>query len=307
MNSVAQERLESLSERFNSGSLHHGLLFRGDNLLFLEQSVGHLYRKILNIENNGLDHPDLFHLRPTGKARIITVEKTRSLLSQLHRSGHQSNRKVAIIHEVDRMRKEAANAFLKTLEEPPQGTYLFLLTTRPYSILPTIRSRTLMVRLEENSTQEKNQELENWIAHYYGWVELLMDRKKLKQDRVSPVFMAYGLIESLANLIKSTADDLTKEALSNLPDEVEDKEKDAFESGLRRGVRTKMLKVISDCTRSLITGSEGSSGILEHNGLKLTRVIRKLESTSGLLEVNLKEDAALEDFFLSSLRIWSSK
>jgi DNA polymerase-3 subunit delta' len=164
-----------------------------------------------------------------------------------------------------------------------------------------------MVRLEENSTQEKNQELENWIAHYYGWVELLMDRKKLKQDRVSPVFMAYGLIESLANLIKSTADDLTKEALSNLPDEVEDKEKDAFESGLRRGVRTKMLKVISDCTRSLITGREGSSSILEHNGLKLTRVIRKLESTSGLLEVNLKEDAALEDFFLSSLRIWSSK
>ena len=75
------------------------------------------------------------------------------------------------------MRKEAANAFLKTLEEPPQGTYLFLLTTRPYSILPTIRSRTLMVRLEENYTQEKNQELENWISHYSGWVELLMDRK----------------------------------------------------------------------------------------------------------------------------------
>lgn len=307
MNSVAHERLESLSERFNSDSLHHGLLFRGDDLLFLEQSVGHLYRKILNIENNGLDHPDLFHLRPTGKARIISVEKTRSLLSQLHRSGHQSNRKVAIIHEVDRMRKEAANAFLKTLEEPPQGTYLFLLTTRPYSILPTIRSRTLMVRLEETSSQDKNQELENWMEHYSGWVELLLDRKKLKQDRVSPVFMAYGLIESLAYLIKSTADDLTKEALSNLPEQVEDKEKDAFESGLRRGVRSKMLKEISDHTRNLIAGSEGNSGMLEQNGFKLIKVIRKLESTCGLLEVNLKEDAALEDFFLSSLRIWSSK
>ena len=47
------------------------------------------------------------------------------------------------------MRKEAANAFLKTLEEPPAGTFLFLLTTRPYSILPTIRSRTIVVRLEE--------------------------------------------------------------------------------------------------------------------------------------------------------------
>ena len=57
-----------------------------------------------------------------------------------------------------RMQKEAANAFLKTLEEPPAGTYL-LLTTRPYSILPAIRSRTLLVRLEEPAKEENNEEL----------------------------------------------------------------------------------------------------------------------------------------------------
>ena len=68
---------------------------------------------------------------PTGKARIITVEKTRNLLNDLYRTGHQGSKKVAIIYEVDRMRKEAANAFLKTLEEPPPGTYLVLLTTAP--------------------------------------------------------------------------------------------------------------------------------------------------------------------------------
>ena len=174
-------------------------------------------------------------------------------------------------------------------------------------MLPTIRSRTLLVRLEESSSEKENQELVNWLDNYTNWIELLLDRQKLRQDRVSPVFMAYGLVESLTALIKSAADEITKEALSNLTKELEDKEKDAYESGLRRGVRSHMLKEISDNTRTFITQNERTSADLDRNGQKLARVISKLEKMTGLLEVNLKEDSALEDFFLSSLRIWSAK
>lgn len=307
MSSVAQERLASLTKRFHSDRLHHGLLFRGDNLLFLEQAAKKLCQEILKIDEGASSHPDLFHLRPTGKARIITVEKTRNLLNDLYRTGHQGSNKVAIIYEVDRMRKEAANAFLKTLEEPPPGTYLVLLTTRPYSILPTIRSRTLLVRLEEPSRENDTGEMSNWMESYRDWVELLLDRQKLKQDRVAPVFMAYGLVEGLAGLIKKTADNSAKEALSNLSQELDEKEKDAYESGLRRGIRSTMLKKISDNTRALVTANNDNSASLGRNGQKLARVIKKLERITGLLEVNLKEDSALEDFFLSSLRIWSAK
>lgn len=307
MSSVAQERLASLDQRIESGKLHHGLLFRGNDLRFLESSVSKLYRKILGINGDTVDHPDLFHLRPTGKARIITVEKTRALMSDLYRSGNQSKYKVAIIHEADRMRKEAANAFLKTLEEPPEGTYLFLLTTRPYSILPTIRSRSLLVRLEQDSNQEDQQELTEWLIKYKEWIALLLNREKLKQDRTNPVFMAYGLIESLVSLIKSTADTLAKEAVKNLSQDLDEKEKDAYESGLRRGIRSNMLKQISDHTRNFVTTDQQDIHLLERNGQKLARVIKKLERITGLLEVNLKEDSALEDFLLSSLRIWSAK
>jgi hypothetical protein len=68
-----------------------------------------------------------------------------------------------------------------------------------------------------------------------------------------------------------------------------------------------MLKEISDNTRTFITQNERTAANLDRNGQKLARVISKLEKMSGLLEVNLKEDSALEDFFLSSLRIWSAK
>jgi len=307
VSSVAQERLASLSKRFHSDRLHHGLLFRGDNLLFLEKAARELCQEILNIDGGISEHPDLFHLRPTGKARIITVEKTRELLVDLYRSGHQGSKKVAIIYEADRMRKEAANAFLKTLEEPPPGTYLFLLTTRAYSILPTIRSRTLLVRLEEESQDKENDEMHQWMERYRNWIELILDRQKLKQDRVSPIFMAYGLLEGLCVLIKEASDNSAKLALENLSQELDDKEKDAFESGLRRGIRSKMLKKISEDTRNLITKNHENSENLNRNGLKLAKVIKKLERITGLLEVNLKEDSALEDFFLSSLRIWSAK
>ena len=118
--------------------------------------------------------------------------------------------------------------------------------------------------------------------------------------------MAYGLVEGLTSLIKSIADKSTKEALMNLSQELDEKEKDAYESGFRRGIRSKMLKEISDNTRDFITQNEILSKNFDRNS-QVCESNQKLERTTGLLEVNLKEDTALEDFFLSSLRIWSGK
>ena len=71
---------------------------------------------------------------------------TRELITKVQVTPAVAPCKVAIIHEVDRMNTAAANVFLKTLEEPPANTTLLLLTTRPYALLPTIRSRVLHFR-----------------------------------------------------------------------------------------------------------------------------------------------------------------
>ena len=307
MTSIAEKRIESLCERHKTGALHHGLVLRSENLQFLEDSAVKLYKEILKIPDGINEHPDLFHLRPSGKARIITVERTRELIDLLNRTGHQSKNKVAIIHEVDRMRKEAANAFLKTLEEPPNGTYLLLLTTRPYAILPTILSRCLIVRLDQINGKQKDPDWESWLTDYEIWIHSLLNRKALKKDRSTPVFMAYGLLGNLVALLKRIADEKAKESLSAISSTLEDKEKDAFESGLRRGIRTEMLKEISEYTRNLVTDSEKETPNPIIHGIKLGRVIQKLEKMTALLEVNLKEESALEEFMLYSLRIWSSK
>jgi len=305
MSSTSLDPTESLKHRFSEGKLHHAVLLIGNSISITGNAALGLTREILGMAAENVEHPDLFHLRPSGKARIITVEKTRALISSLNRTSNQGGAKVAIIHEADRMRKEAANAFLKTLEEPPLGTYLLLLTTRPYSLLATIRSRCLQARLQTDGLAENSEDWENWVKNYRSWILGLMDRESLKQDRVSPVFAAYGLTATLLAMIKKQADDEFKAAKDKLVT-LDDKERDAFEAGLRKGTRANLLRQLSEATRSIAIECMTAENSRKIAG-KLARVIQALEKNIGLLEVNLKDEAAFEDFYLSSLRIWSSQ
>jgi DNA polymerase-3 subunit delta' len=202
------------------------------------------------------------------------------------------------------MRKEAANAFLKTLEEPPRDTFLFLLTTRPYSLLPTIRSRCLQARIASQDEPTADPSWSSWVSGYRDWILSLLDREKLKQDRISPLFQAYGLAASLLQIIHSQADTESKEARSTIAG-LDEKEKDALDAGVRKGVRTRLLKDVAEATRAVAT--QGSSSSLSSTGLKLSRVLSSLERCVGLMEVNLKDETAIEEFYLSSLRIWTAK
>jgi len=292
----------ALKKRLHEGALHHGILLLGKSVPSADNAALLLAQELLSLDQETGIHPDLFHLRPTGKARIITVEKTRELISIINRTSNQGGCKVAIIHEADRMRKEAANAFLKTLEEPPADTFILLTTSRPYSLLATIRSRCLLVRLPKEKNLESDQDWETWKNDYQEWILSLLDRENLKKDRVSPLFQAYGLAASLLALISQKSDTLAKEARQQSI-HMEEKERDAQEAGLRRGIRSHILAKLADATRSVVVDQAN----LPQFGIKLSRVLRCLEKNTGLMEVNLKDDAAMEDFYLSSLRIWTAK
>ncbi len=78
----------------------------------------------------------------------------RSLIHWLRRRAFQSPFKVAVIADGHRLNTAAANAFLKTLEEPPPDTVIFLLTTGTEGMLPTILSRCQKIRFEPWSEEE---------------------------------------------------------------------------------------------------------------------------------------------------------
>ncbi len=86
-------------------------------------------------------------LRPRMKSRRIGVDEIRDLEHTLHLAAPGGACKVGVITEADRMNDQAANAFLKTLEEPPPKTLLLLLTANPQRLLPTILSRCVCIQL----------------------------------------------------------------------------------------------------------------------------------------------------------------
>lgn len=88
-------------------------------------------------------HPDLALVAPAPDKQSISIEQIREVGEKLALTSFRHGRKVAIIEPAHRMTIPAANSVLKTLEEPPSGSLLMLVTSQPSSLPATIRSRCL--------------------------------------------------------------------------------------------------------------------------------------------------------------------
>jgi DNA polymerase-3 subunit delta' len=102
---------------------------------------------------------EIFIARPESKSRRISIEQIRELEHALHMRATNAHRKVAIIRDADRLGDAAANAFLKTLEEPPKDSLLLLLSALPEALPETILSRCIGIPLaSEAKVQSKTEE-----------------------------------------------------------------------------------------------------------------------------------------------------
>lgn len=86
-------------------------------------------------------HPDSYHLAPEEEGKNIKIDTVRHLISRLQHTAQYNNYKVAIINPADQLNTAAANALLKTLEEPAARTLIILITSQPKFLPATIRSR----------------------------------------------------------------------------------------------------------------------------------------------------------------------
>src|SRR5437763_559129 len=96
---------------------------------------------------------EIFVARPESKSRRIVIEQIRDLEHVLQMHAVDGRRKVAIITDADRLQAEAANAFLKTLEEPPNNSLLLLVSALPEALPATILSRCIEIPLAPDESQ----------------------------------------------------------------------------------------------------------------------------------------------------------
>lgn len=186
--------IELLQRALTRGRLGHAYLFSGGQIETLE-SVAKALAKTLNCKNpkrtegtatdccdeclscQKVDHEthgDVFWLRPESRSRQIKIEyithrpesPPRVLLDAINLKPNESEFKIAVISDADRMTTQAANAFLKTLEEPPPKSVLILLTTETGRILETILSRCLRLNFGGEGTRRWDDATQNWLNRF---------------------------------------------------------------------------------------------------------------------------------------------
>ena len=94
-------------------------------------------------------HPDIWLVEP--EKTTISIDQVRELIDEIAFQPVEARYRVVILDPADQMRAEAHNSLLKTLEEPPSRTVIILVTTNPYLLLDTIRSRSRMLQFGEIS------------------------------------------------------------------------------------------------------------------------------------------------------------
>ena len=290
--------------------LSHSLLITGEDHDILLAVAHAIADRLLNTPQSSApfppeSHPDCLHIRPAKKMRQISADATRELIGKVQVSATVATQKVAIIHECDRMNVSAANIFLKTLEEPPTNTSLLLLTTRPYALLTTIRSRCLHFRFPGVGDASTPDGWSAWIADYQAWLGRLAEGVSDKKAVADSVIGAYGLTARFGAVLEFATAEIWKKQKAALAVELTDDEEEAMETGIANGLRARLFADIERATRNFaVPALRQNTGTARR---ALTGAIDKLEHDVGLLRLNLNESAALEDFLLGSLRLWSAR
>jgi DNA polymerase-3 subunit delta' len=300
--------IESAIERRR---LSHSLLLAGDDPEVLAAAGLALADRLLNRGSKEPApyppdrHPDCFLIRPSGKSRSISASAIRELIGQINVSSSVSPYKVVILHDADRMNAAAANILLKTLEEPPANTTILLLTSKPHALIPTIRSRVLHFRFPGMTASVPAEGWTEWISDYRLWLELLGHGMAPGKSASEGLFTLYGLIARFGTMLDKAAAQETTRRKALLPEGLEDDEIAAVEVEISVGLRLRMFAGIEEATR------EHALKLLAAGDSEARRPLiastDALERAAGLLRVNLNESAALEDFLLASLRIWTRR
>jgi DNA polymerase-3 subunit delta' len=144
---------------------------------------------------------EIFVARPESKSRRIVIEQIRDLEHALQMRAVNGRRKVAIIPDADRLQPQAANAFLKTLEEPPKDSLLLLLSALPEALPETILSRCIAIPIAPNGERENKHEEEKLV-------QLLQQTSRQQSWTIQ---FAYGLAQEFQRLLRAVREQVKSE------------------------------------------------------------------------------------------------
>ena len=249
-------------------------------------------------------------MRPESKSRVITIDQMRGLMHTIQLKPTQAAWKTAIIVAADRLNPQAANAFLKTLEEPPGQSILILLSTEQDNILETLLSRCLRLRFAGEGARLRDPAFLNWLGEF----------GQLASADQGTILNRYRLLSALASRLAEikagVQETLTKRSPLERYEDVDPKQRERWEDELDAAIEAEYRRQRADLLvgiqwwlrdvwlSALKAGTESLSfpGTTESIRTIASRVEPKkalqnlgvLDETLRLLSGNVQEALALE-------------
>lgn len=163
-----------LLKSYQDGRFAHGLLFTGSAGLGKFKLASHIAKYLLCSDKqfddacgkchachlfDAQNHLD-YHLLQSESHKAIGIEQVRSLIDTLNERPHLGDNKVVVIKDAQLLSTAAANALLKTLEEPQGNSYIILLTRTHHQLMPTLYSRVQHSHIHSPDDET----LVNWLS-----------------------------------------------------------------------------------------------------------------------------------------------
>lgn len=182
--------IEFMRSAIDSGRANRGFIVAGaieDGIAFVSGVLKLLFTDNLDqIEAN--THPDVHWLYPEGRSRTISVDMVREyIVEPTSMTSFSGGWKVGIVVGADRMNAFAANALLKSLEEPPPQTVYFLLTDNPESCISTVISRSQRIDLPRRSALLENEDRAAVEAVFLGKVPVGVHERMVLARRLTDI------------------------------------------------------------------------------------------------------------------------
>src|ERR1043166_3785466 len=259
---------------------------------------------------------EIFVARPESKSRRILIEQIRDLEHALQMRAANGRRKVAIIPDADRLVVQAANAFLKKLEEPPKNSLLLLLSALPEALPETILSRCIAIPLASNGgapSAKAEEKLGKGLQH---------------TSRQTPwsIQFAYRLAQEFQQLlrgireeVKHETDDALKREQTRYKDATDGawlEEREEYYKALTESLYlqrraalfvtlfawwTDVLRASNDVAQRDVPAAKQETATLA-NRFSTAEILRRIRSLEGLrdqLSRNIHEGLAIEVAFLA--------
>jgi hypothetical protein len=290
--------LKVLARARAEGRMPHAVLLTGADGTVLARAAEHLAALHLGVADPVADS-DCRVLRPSGLSRTIKVEYAQEVVASLNLTS-VSERRVVLIHEPDRLNATAANALLKTLEEPPRGTLVVLQTTNYYSVLPTVISRCMRFHIAGEAPAIADASWADWLREMDKLLSRMVKGPASPNARISEVFIPlYALCARFEVLLELFVDEALESAPPPPPsDDDKDDVVKAHTATIARGIRARMLVSVEEKLRLI---GRTHPGCAEQVALS----VGYLEDARHRMELNYQVVAAFEQFLLRTLRAFA--